>query len=155
VGANPHVQAEARNLLSTELRRQQVRTQGGITQIMVPILYKLQNWYQSHASHFTPLNAFCVSTKNNDFWSRYQHADAIFFLSPSLQWTTSRHTRASHIATAHAFTAHAFNRILICRSQPVSSTHQSSGKEDSHISHRWHGIATTQTKMSMTQQNLC
>jgi hypothetical protein len=41
----------------------------------------------------------------------------------------------------------------MCRSQPASSTHQASGKEDSHITHRWYGIATTQTKMSMTQQN--
>jgi hypothetical protein len=100
---------------------------------------------------FTCKITHCVST--NDFGFTYQHADAIFFLSTSLQWTTSRPTRASHTATAHAFTDHAFTGILMCRSQPASSTHQASGKEDSHIIHRWYGIATTQTKMSMTQQN--
>jgi hypothetical protein len=98
-----------------------------------------------------PFNAHCAST--NDFGFTYQQADAVIFMSPSLQWTTSRPTRASHTATAHACTAHAFTRFLICRSQPASSTHQASGKVDSHITHRWYGIATTQTKMWMTQQN--
>jgi hypothetical protein len=35
----------------------------------------------------------------------------------------------------------------------VMTLADASGKEDSHIAHRWYGIATTQTKMSMTQQN--
>jgi hypothetical protein len=74
------------------------------------------NWYQFHQT-------ICIAV----LIIRTQ-ADTVFFISPSLQWTTSRPTRASHTATAHAFT-----RFLICRSQPASSTHPTSGKKDSHI----------------------
>jgi hypothetical protein len=98
-----------------------------------------------------PFNAHCAST--NDFGFTYQQADAVFFyitITTVDNITTYQGLSYSHHPCMHRPCIH---QVLICRSQRASSTHRASGKVDSHITHRWYGIATTQTKMSMTQQN--